>query len=58
MGLLNDLANISLGLITVSNVKILNNRGAYPIISSGKIVGFADADGVPIVMYKRAISRP
>ncbi len=51
MGLLYDLVNMSLGLITIGNVEQLNKRGAYPIISGGKIIGFADADGVPLVMY-------
>ncbi len=52
MGLLYDLYNLSLGLVNTDNVKHLNNRGAYPIIRSGKIVGFEDSDGVPLIMYK------
>ncbi len=51
MSLENDLKNLSLGKITILDLKNLNKRGAYPIIRAGNILGFCDNDGVPLVMY-------
>ncbi len=51
MGLVNDLTNLVTELMTVPNLDVLSDRGAHPIVSAGKIVGFEDEDGVPLLMY-------
>ncbi len=52
MGILYDLANLNLNLnkLKISDMAILNKRGAYPVISHGEIIGFETYDG-EVLMY-------
>ncbi len=55
MSLENDLRNMSpkkLKAMTSDDYRVLAERGAYPVMHAGEIIGFEDSDGVPLIMYK------
>ncbi len=49
MGILYDLVNLNLSKLKLSDMEILNKRGAYPVITKGKIIGFETYDGEILV---------
>ncbi len=50
MGLLYDLANLDLENLSVKDLDFLNQRGAYPIVSAGRLTGFESNDGEVLYM--------
>ncbi len=54
MSLENDLKNMSpkkLKAMTSDDYKILAERGAYPVMHTGEIIGFDDEEGIPLIRY-------
>ncbi len=46
MGILYEIANLNIGDITIGELQDLNEKGFYPVVRAGELIGFENEDGV------------
>ncbi len=50
MGILYEIMKANTSTVSLTDIYKLNSRGIYPVVRSGRIVGFSDDDGKLVAM--------